>query len=121
MKRSIILILHILAVTLALAGFISLRGYSLEGRGISWINTYTFEDSVQFSDMVSNDIAGIKRLAVLSQAFETDGELDESRLVVDANTSNGRMTYTAGDILRLGKKFGYNLDGPNHSLTVGNA
>ena len=38
MKRSIIIIAHIIAVVLALAGFIAMREYSVDGRGLSWIN-----------------------------------------------------------------------------------
>ena len=118
MKRSILIILHILAMLLVLAGFVSLRDYSVRGRGISWINSSSFEDSIRFSEMVSSDIAGIKRLAVLKKAFETDNSLDEEKTIVTAESMNGGIVYTVGDILTLSKKFGYTLDNDSHSLVV---
>lgn len=101
---------------LMLAAFVMLRGYSVSGRGLSWINTSSFEDSVRFSQMVSDDIAAIRRLAVLQNAFEDDGELDDGRLLVSAQTVNGSITYTAADIISIAKGFGYTIDNATHSV-----
>ena len=106
MKRSIIIIAHIIAVVIALAGFVVMREYSVDGRGLSWINTQSFEDSVRFSEMVSDDISAIRRYAVLKSAFEDDAELDTEKLIVSAQTVNGNIAYTAADIINVGKTFG---------------
>ncbi len=117
MKRNIIIILHMLSILLALAGFVGLRSYSLDGKGISWINGTSFEESIRFSEMVSNDIAGLRRFAVLKQAFEEEGELDDQKMLISADSANGSIAYTIGDVTTLAKKFGYSLD-PNHAITV---
>ena len=114
MKRSILIILHILAMLLVLAGFVSLRDYSVRGRGISWINSSSFEDSIRFSEMVSSDIAGIKRLAVLKKAFETDNSLDEEK--TPAELSNGmKIKYALALALSHGAEL-LILDEPTSGL-----
>ena len=117
MKRSVIIIAHILAVVLALAGFVAMREYTIDGRGLSWINTQSFDDSVRFSDMVSNDIQAIKRYAVLKAAFEDDDELNTEKLIVSGTTVNGNIAYTAADIINVGKSFGYNLNPSTYELS----
>ena len=117
MKRSIIIIAHIIAVVIALAGFVVMREYSVDGRGLSWINTQSFEDSVRFSEMVSDDISAIRRYAVLKSAFEDDAELDTEKLIVSAQTVNGNIAYTAADIINVGKTFGYSLDANTHEIS----
>ena len=117
MKRSVIIITHILAIMLALAGFIALHGYSVDGRGISSINTSHFEDSIKFSDMVSEDLSKIRRLAVLQNAFENDGELDTDMLVAGATTVNGNISYTVSDIMNIAKTFGYSIDYESKELS----
>ncbi len=117
MKRSVIIITHILAIMLALAGFIALHGYSVDGRGISSINTSHFEDSIKFSDMVSEDLSKIRRLAVLQNAFENDGELDTDMLVAGATTVNGNISYTVSDIMNIAKTFGYSIDSESKELS----
>ena len=117
MKRSIIIIAHIIAVVLAIAGFVAMREYTVDGRGLSWINTQSFEDSVRFSDMVSDDISAIRRYAVLKSAFEDDDELDTEKLIVSASTVNGNIAYTAADIINIAKNFGYNLDPTTHDIS----
>ena len=117
MKRSVIIIAHILAVVLALAGFVAMREYTIDGRGLSWINTQSFDDSVRFSDMVSDDIQAIKRYAVLKAAFEDDDELNTEKLIVSGTTVNGNIAYTAADIINVGKSFGYNLNPSTYELS----
>lgn len=101
---------------LALAGFIALHSYSVSGRGLSWINTSSFDASVRFSEMVGSDISSIKRLAVLQNAFEDSGELDGEKLIISAGTVNGSIAYTVDDVISIGKTFGYTLDQSTHEL-----
>ena len=117
MKRSIIIIAHILSIALLLAGLIGMREYAVDGRGLSYLGTKTFEDSVKFSEMVSSDISAIRRYAVLKSAFEDDDELDTEKLIVSAATVNGNISYTAADIINVGKTFGYSLDAGTHELS----
>ncbi|MBR2531953.1 MAG: HAMP domain-containing histidine kinase [Lachnospiraceae bacterium] len=121
MKRSIYIILHILAVLLFTAGLGILHGYSTEEYGITWINNTDFEDSTQFSGMVAEDIHNLKRLAVLKGAFEYGGEFSDENTVVSAVTRNGSMTYTAGDLIALAGRFGYTLNPVDHSISSSSA
>ncbi len=107
MKKTLILIIHILAVIMCTTGIAGLYIESSPGKGITWVREENFEDSAQFSEMVNSDIANIRRLSLLKQAFEEDGKLSFSNTVVRGNTSNGMMSYTLGDLRTLAQDFGY--------------
>ena len=119
MKRSILLIIHILSVVLVVAGFAVLHNYTIRGRGISWINSASFEESVRFSEMVGDDLMAIRRLAVLRNAFEEDAGPDNQNMLVSAESVNGSIIYTVGDVITLAGRFGFSLDPVTRSLTIG--
>ena len=121
MKRSIVIILHILTVLLFTAGLGILHGYSTDEYGITWINNTKFEDSTQFSGMVADDIHNLKRLAVLKGAFEDGNAFSDENTIVSASTSNGSMGYTTADIIALAGRFGYSLDPVTHSISASRA
>ncbi|MBQ2041043.1 MAG: HAMP domain-containing histidine kinase [Lachnospiraceae bacterium] len=118
MKRSIFIIIHILSVLLFAAGLVVLHDYSAVDYGLTWIDKPVFEESVQFSGMVADDIHNIKRLAVLKAAFEDDGAFSEDNLIVSAVTRNGNMGYTVGDMLTLAGRFGYTMDADTHGISA---
>ena len=121
MKRSLIIILHILSVLLFTAGLYVMHLYSTEGNGINWIHDQSFEDSSQFSEMVNADIRNLKRFAVLKNAFEEDGNVSNEKTVVLAATRSGNEEYSLGDIIEMAGRFGYTMDSDTHTILTGNA
>lgn len=120
MKKTIAIIIHLLAVLLFAAGIVVLHKYTRSKIGISWTETNTFENSVLFSEMVSDDIAKLKRYAVLKNAFEeeADGELQTEKLIATAQTSNGAMNYSLSELVSVAGRYGYTIDEKNHSINV---
>ena len=118
MKRSILIVIHILAVLLAAAGLSVLYIGSPNGYGISWIQETSFEDTPQFAILVNEDIGDIKRLATLRDAFETSGEVDYNKSVAGGNTENGVISYTLQQLCNIAQKFGCTIDPDTHEVTI---
>ena len=121
MKKNLTILIHIFAVLLFVAGLGVLHGYSRNETGITWMSQTTFENSALFSEMVADDIANLKKLAVLKDAFEDegDGELDTSAMVVTAQTKNGKTFYKLSDLIAAAARYGYTMDENTHRITAG--
>ncbi len=119
-RRTLSIVIHVISVLLLAAGLGVIHQYTRDGIGISWIEENSFEDSVLFSEMVSEDIENLKRYAVLKNAFEidADGELETSKMVVTAVTVNGNMSYKLSDLISQAAKYGYTMDDKNHKISV---
>ena len=74
--------LHFLfaCVTLVGIGFMYLN--SNYGRGLDWIKTETFEQSPDFSKKVQADITNIFDYVQYQDIFESNGEVDYSKVVL---------------------------------------
>ena len=91
MKRSLIIIIHMLAVLLALAGLSILYISSPRGYGISWTSQESYEETPQFSEKINQDIGRAKQYIYLRDAFEEDGDLFMDGSVADMEVEG---TYT---------------------------
>ena len=112
-KRFIIL-LHVIfaCVTLVGIGFMYLN--SNYGRGLDWIENETFEQSPDFNKKVQNDISNIFNYVKYRDYFETNGEINYSKTVLEVSSGpGGDKTYTLNDIILYGKELGYYLDEAN--------
>ena len=72
MKRSLIIIVHMLGVLLAIAGLSILYVGSPNGYGISWTQKESYEETPQFAQKVNTDIGRIKDFLYLRDAFEAE-------------------------------------------------
>ena len=118
MKRSIIIIIHILAVLLAAAGLSVLYIGSPNGYGISWISEKQYEDTPQFARQFNSDLGKIKRLATLRSAFESDGEIAYNKTIAAGSTENGMVSYTLGELEGIAQKFGCTMDPETHTISI---
>ena len=118
MKRSVVIVIHVLAVLLAAAGLSVLYIGSPNGYGISWIREESYEDTPQFAIKVNEDLGNVKRLATLRDAFESGGEVDYNRSVAGGNTENGATSYTLQELCNIAQKFGCTIDPDTHEVTI---
>ncbi len=118
MKKSLLIIIHILSVLLFSAGLSVLYTGSSIGNGIAWISEESYEETPQFSQFVDEDISNIKKYAILKDAFEDNGDLAYERVVVRADTSNGMTSYTLKNIIKLAQAFGCVMDNETHKISI---
>ncbi|MDO4437881.1 MAG: HAMP domain-containing sensor histidine kinase [Eubacteriales bacterium] len=118
MKKSLLIIIHILSVLLFSAGLSVLYTGSSIGNGIAWISEESFEETPQFSQFVDEDISNIKKYAVLKDAFEDNGDLAYERVIVRADTSNGITSYTLKNLIKTAQNFGCVLDEDTHKISI---
>ena len=118
MKKSLLIIIHILSVLLFSAGLSVLYTGSSIGNGIAWISEESYEETPQFSQFVDEDITNIKKYAILKDAFEDNGDLAYERAVVRADTSNGMTSYTLKNIIKIAQGFGCVMDKETHRISI---
>lgn len=110
MKR-LIGFLHVAfaCVTLLGIGFMYLN--SNYGRGLDWLHDETFEQSPDFNKKVQADITSIFDYIKYQEIFETNGEVDYNKVVLEVTSGpGGDRSYTLNDIIIYGKSLGYYLD-----------
>ena len=106
--------LHVVFACITLVGIGFMYLNSNYGRGLDWIKTETFEQSPDFNKKVQNDIANIFNYVKYRDYFETNGEVNYSKTVLEVTSGPGdERTYTLNDIILYGKELGYYLDEAN--------
>ena len=106
MKKTIVLMIHVLSVLLFAAGLSVVYMLSPGGFGLSWINESDFISSPQFAEMVNEDIGNIKEYAILKDTFEENGEIVYDKTIVTAETSNGLTAYTLREMSNIAAGYG---------------
>ena len=91
------------------------------GRGLDWIEDETFDQSPDFNKKVQADIASIFDYIQYQELFETNGEVDYNKMVLDVSSGpGGDKSYTLNDIILYGKSLGYYMDeADNYALKGG--
>lgn len=103
--------LHFVFACAALLGTGLMYLNSNYGRGLDWIQNETFEQSPDFNKKVQTDITSIFDYINYQEIFETNGQIDYNKQVLDLTTGPGvDQTYTLNDIILYGKQLGYYLD-----------
>lgn len=105
-------------VTLVGIGFMYLN--SNYGRGLDWLDNETFEQSPDFNKKVQGDISNIFNYIKYRDYFETNGEIDYSKVVLEVTSGpGGDKSYTLNDIILYGKTLGYYMDEVNDYALLG--
>lgn len=104
--------LHFIFACVALTGVGFMYLNSNYGRGLEWLKNETFEQSPDFNKKVQNDLTSIFDYIQYQELFETNGEIDYSKLVLEVTSGPGGedKSYTLNDIILYGKSLGYYLD-----------
>ena len=113
--------LHFLFVCVTFVGIGFMYLNSNYGRGLDWIKTENFDQSPDFSKKVQADITNIFDYVQYQDIFESNGEVDYSKVVLEVTTGpGGEKTYTLDDIIQYGKSLGYYMDeSDNYALKGG--
>ena len=102
---------HVIFACIALVGIGFMYLNSNYGRGLDWLKDETFEQSPDFNKKVQTDITSIFDYVQYQEIFETNSEVDYSKVVLEVTTGpGGERTYTLNDIILYGKSLGYYLD-----------
>lgn len=111
-------LLHVAFACVALLGIGFMYLNSNYGRGLSWIKSEDFEQSPDFNKKVQSDIASIFDYIKYQEIFETNGEVDYGKVVLEVTAGpGGEASYTLDDIIKYGKSIGYYMDeNDNYSL-----
>lgn len=114
-KKQIVVLLHLIFLTLAVAGVSFMYLNTQIGAGISWMLTRNYEDSADFEDQFQEDLNDIFAYISYRDVFETDGVLDLSREMFSVSRENGpEIIYTLEEVLRYAKSQGFYLDEDFH-------
>lgn len=118
MKRSLIIIVHMLGVLLAIAGLSILYVGSPNGYGISWTQQESYEETPQFAQKVNTDIGRIKDFLYLRDAFEAEGDLAMDNTVADMEVEGTYQPLTLREAIASAQKFGCYLDPKTHDISI---
>lgn len=106
--------LHVVFACITLIGIGFMYLNNNYGRGLDWINNESFEQSPDFTKKIQNDISNIFNYIKYRSYFETNGEIDYNKLVLEVTTGpGGEKSYTLNDIILYGKELGYYMDEAN--------
>lgn len=112
--------LHVLFACITLVGIGFMYLNTNYGRGLDWIENETFEQSPDFNKKVQNDISNIFNYLKYRSYFETNGEIDYTKTVLEVSSGpGGEKIYTLQDIILYGKQLGYYMDESNDYILQG--
>ena len=77
--------LHFIFALIALTGVGFMYLNSNYGRGLDWIKDETFDQSPDFNKKVQADIANIFDYIQYQELFETNGEVDYNKMVLETS------------------------------------
>jgi signal transduction histidine kinase len=104
-------LLHIVFLTLIIAGISIIYSDSSGGRGWSEVMRQDYEDTEQFQAQFQADLDHVFKYISYRDVFETDGSLDLSKEMFSFTRSDGpEIIYTLEEVLRYAKSQGYYLN-----------
>lgn len=112
--------IHVIFACIALVGIGFMYLNSNYGRGLDWLKQETFEQSQEFNKKIQDDISNIFNYIKYQEYFETNGEVDYNKIVLEVTSGpGGDRSFTLNDIILYGKSLGYYLDeSDNYALKV---
>ncbi|MGN0158679.1 MAG: sensor histidine kinase [Brotaphodocola sp.] len=114
-KKQTAVLLHLIFLTLAVAGISFMYLNTQIGSGINWMLNRNYEDSEAFEAQFQEDLDDIFAYISYRDVFETDGMLDLSREMFSVSRENGpEIIYTLEEVLRYAKSQGFYLDDDFH-------
>ncbi len=108
--KRLVAIIHVAFTCIALIGVGFMYLNSNYGRGLDWLEDETYIQSPEFNKKVQSDISNIFDYIQYQEFFESNGNVDYGKTVLDVSGSQGNIRYTLNDIILYGKKLGYYMD-----------
>lgn len=110
-NKHIVLLVHGIFLALLLTGITFMYLNSNYGQGLSWLKGESYEDTPAFMAQLQDDIECIFDYVNYKDVFETDGELDFEKDMVNVTYNSGKdVTYTLDELVRYAKSYGYYLN-----------
>jgi len=122
MKKTLVIIIHILAVIAFTAAFSALYIDSTDTSGITWVSSESYEDSPQFAETVNAELERVKRYAFLTDVFgpleDAYSTRSDSPVIVEAVKDGETVKYTLPMIVKLAESFGDKIDKTTGEITL---
>jgi signal transduction histidine kinase len=110
-RKNIAVLLHIVFLTLIVAGISIIYSDSSSGLGWSDVMRQDYEDTEQFQAQFQADLDHVFKYISYRDVFETGGSLDLSKEMFSFTRSDGpEIIYTLEEVLRYAKSQGYYLN-----------
>ena len=109
-KKNIAVLMHIIFLTLAVAGISVMYLNSQIGMGVSWLRDSRYDETEQFQAQFQQDLDNIFEYVSYRDVFETDGTLDLSREMFSITRDGPEIIYTLEEVLRYAKSQGFYLN-----------
>lgn len=110
-KKTILILLHLLFLTLAVAGIGIIHMNTTRGSGIATILNEDFENSAGFQEMFQTNLNEVFQYVSYRDVFETDGYLDLSKEMFSVSRGGSpEIIYTLEEVLRYAKSQGFYLN-----------
>lgn len=110
-RKHIAVLLHLIFLTLAVAGISFMYLDTRTDPGIQWLSDHRYEDSEKFEKQFQADLEDIFAYVAYRDVFETDGFLDLSREMFAVTRGDGpEIVYTLEEVLRYAKSQGFYLN-----------
>lgn len=110
-RKHIAVLLHIIFLTLVVAGITLMYTNTQSGKGIHWLTDRHYENSSRFEEQFQEDLDNIFAYVAYRDVFETDGFLDLSKEMFSVVRGDGpEIIYTLDEVLRYAKSQGFYLD-----------
>jgi len=111
LRKAFLLILHLAALLIFVAGVSFIYCNDNFKKGMTWMNSETYEDSPAFSALFEKDTSVLFDYIRYRDVFETNGELDMEKEMFNFEVSQGtEQVYTLQDVLDYANERGYYLD-----------
>jgi signal transduction histidine kinase len=110
-KKNIGVLLHVIFLTLIVAGISIIYTNSRIGNGVGAILRQDYDDSEQFRQQFQADLDHVFKYISYRDVFETDGALDLSKEMFSITRGDGpEIIYTLEEVLRYAKSQGFYLN-----------
>ena len=118
MKKNLILCLHVAALLVITAAVTVLWTDVVGEQGIAWIDAGKYEESPQFSRDLSEDIANVRRYAILADAFGMGENVDPDAVVAEVEESGSVRQLTLQEMIKTAGEFGCMMDPETYEVTI---
>lgn len=110
-RKNIAVLLHIIFLTLAVAGISVMYLNTQIGNGISWLLDRNYHDSPQFQEQLQADLDHIFKYVAYRDVFETEGALNLNKEMFSVTYESGsEQIYTLEEVIRYAKSQGFYLN-----------
>ena len=109
-KKNIAVFLHIIFLTMVVAGISIMYLNGSVGAGLARLLNRNYEDSSAFQEQFQADVDRVFRYVSYRDVFEEDGALDLSKKMFTVSRSGTDMTYTLEEVIRYARGQGFYLN-----------